>query len=210
MRATALVLLFAIPGCGDPAETSKAIPAPANPPITRAPKDSLVLSCAHVVVGPDLIRGVLVATNRGDKPIAIIDRWNSWGAYQWTVGIGTRSAGNPQHDWLKNFYTETILAPDEKRQARFSVSRFRDSADLKGDEWWFVLGEPDGTGASGSPAPFAFGEAFTLFMDGNKGDPSEGDPSPEALLWSSLATTSSKELTELDALGPFARGKPLR
>ena len=135
IRLPALALLLAIPGCGGPADAPKATPVPANPPLARAPKDSLALGCAHVVVGPDLIRGILAATNWGDKPIALIDRWNSWGAYQWTMSIGSRRAGNLQHDWLKNFYTESILAPGETRQARFSVTRSRDSADLKDDEW---------------------------------------------------------------------------
>jgi hypothetical protein len=203
MRAMVLVLLLVVPGCDRPMDA-----APTKPPVARAPKDSLVFGCSHVVVGPDLIRGVLVATNRGDKPIALIDRWNSWGAYQWAVGIGKRDAGNPQHDWFANYYTETILLPGETRSARFIITRFHDSAALKDGEWWFVLGEPDGIAAPGSP--FAAGEALTLFMDGNKGEPSEGDHSPEALLWSSLVSTSSKELTELDALDRLARGKPLR
>src|SRR5438552_8400383 len=68
-------------------------------------KSNLFLGCAHAVIGPDLICGVLTAQNTGKEPIALVDRWNSWGAYQWRLTLGTQSAGNPQRNWWANCYT---------------------------------------------------------------------------------------------------------
>ena len=68
------------------------------------------------------IRGVLEIHNVGDHPVALADRWNSWGAFQWTIRVDGRwPAANPVSAWNENAPSETLLAPGETRAARFYV-----------------------------------------------------------------------------------------
>jgi len=113
LRLLGILLIF---GCD-----RAAVPTPST--LLRQTASTLSLTSDHVVVSPDLIRGILTIRNTGTRPIAMIDRWNSWGAYQWRFQVGAESAGNPQHSWWANVYTETVLAPGEVRHARSEERR---------------------------------------------------------------------------------------
>jgi hypothetical protein len=144
------MLLFLPSGCGrkeaaSPA-TAVAIPAP-----RRLNRSDLVLPCAHVVVAPDLIRGVLTARNIGREPLALVDRWNSWRAFQCTLETSGGSAGNPQRSWDANDYTETRLAPGEVRHVRFCVTASRTTLRVLEDSWWFLAGESFRRGSLSEP-----------------------------------------------------------
>jgi hypothetical protein len=119
-----------------PVTAGKTASTSAVMPEKPAPQVDLVISCAHVLVRADLIRGILVVRNPGKTPVAIVDRWNSWGAYQWVLTVGGLTYSNPQMSWYENFYSETLLAPGEVRVARFVVRR--------GDVPWTPY-SPDGT-----------------------------------------------------------------
>jgi hypothetical protein len=96
-------------------------PALARPDTRRSGPD-LRLSAVHAVIRPDLIRGVIEVYNPGDAPVVLVDRWNSFGAYQWTIRVDGRwLAANPISAWNENGPSETVLAPGETRQARFFV-----------------------------------------------------------------------------------------
>src|SRR6185295_10964279 len=97
-RALALAVYLLMVGCGRQASPPQ---TPAVPPTTprRLTTAGLALNCAHVVIGPDLIRGVLTVRNTSNEPQALVDRWNGWGAYQWTLSVDGISAGNPQVHW---------------------------------------------------------------------------------------------------------------
>ena len=57
-----------------------------------------------------------VLTNNGKEPIRIAERWNSWGAYQWTIQMTNSDGssfefGNPQLEWTRNFLTMKTIEP---------------------------------------------------------------------------------------------------
>jgi len=159
--------------------------------------------------------GVLTARNTGKEPLAIVDRWNSWGAYQWRLTVGTESAGNPQHDWYANFYTETVLAPGEVRHARFNVTRSRSRARIGEEAWWFVVGDAipilRPPSAIASSPPFTRGQEVALVMDGGveMAAPDSNLLSTIAL-WRGTAEVRSEELTSVQELDGRLEGKPLR
>jgi hypothetical protein len=178
-------------------------------------KSNLVIRCAHVVVEPDLISGVLTARNGGKQPLSVVDRWNSWGAYQWRLAIGTLSAGNPQHDWWANFYTETSLEPGEIRHARFYMTRSPNRVRLGEDAWCFLV---EGAGFFLSTSseviaalpPFARGQAVTLVMDGKQTDAPDSDRTRATDLWGGQVTVRSDELKSIRELEDRITGKELQ
>jgi hypothetical protein len=68
--------------------------------------------------------------------VAVADRWNSWGAFQWNFRVDGRLAGNPADTWSENYYTETIIRPREVRAVDFSVETAHDLA--SGPTWVFI------------------------------------------------------------------------
>jgi hypothetical protein len=158
-----------------------------------------------VVLAPDLIRGVLTARNIGREPLSLVDRWNSWGAYQWTIEGSGWLAGNPQSEWLANYYTETRLAPGEVRQARFNVTASKTPPRVSGDAWWFAAGEN-----SNPPTLFVAGRKMILVMAGSRAEVSTSDPEFTGAVWVGLSSVRSKELASVQDLEQHLQGKPLR
>jgi hypothetical protein len=211
-RGLALALALLLAGCGRQAGPSQTT-TPALP--RRLTTSGLVITCAHVVVGPELIRGVLTAQNNGTEPLSIVDRWNSWGAYQWTLSIDGQSAGNPQMAWDENGYSETVLRPGETRHARFYITRRRDASPPGVGSWCFLVGEPpiiikaDSGKAPKLAGPFAAGQEVILTMDGAASESSGSNSPSSEVLWRGKASVRSIELNALEDLEPLAKGKPL-
>jgi hypothetical protein len=177
-RWSILVLGLLLLGCERQANLppSAAMPAPQARPLL---KSNLVITCAHVMIESDLISGVLTARNSGKEPLAVVQRWNSWGAYQWRLTFGAQLAGNPQQDWAKNFYSEEVLAPGEIRHCQFHITRSPDRARIGEEEWWFLVDAPASLSAAAPLPPFVRGQAVTLVMDGTQtGAPVSAPPSP--------------------------------
>src|SRR5271170_3510489 len=84
----------------------------------------IALTCSHVAVDKDTIRGVITINNIGKEPFDMFQRWNSWGARQWKLAIDTCSvAGNPQIAWTINYAQWTTILPGEIRAVTFILFR---------------------------------------------------------------------------------------
>jgi hypothetical protein len=203
MRRHCPIALLAVllAGCGNEASS----PKPARV-VRRQIKSGLIITCGHVVVGPELICGVLTARNTGTEPIAVIDRWNSWGAYQWRLTVGAASAENPQSQWWANAYTEALLVPGETRHAWFTVTRSRTFSRYRKGAWGFLTQE----GSSAAAPSFAEGQRVTLRMDSSDAGSTEPDRLVTTLLWTGLAAIQSKEFTSLQDLEGLVQGPALR
>jgi hypothetical protein len=60
-----------------------------------------------------------VLTNTSAKPIYIAERWNSGGAYQWTIRLTNADKSvidfeNPQQEWSKNFLSLATIEPGKQ------------------------------------------------------------------------------------------------
>lgn len=60
-----------------------------------------------------------VIKNNSNKTIAIAERWNSWGAFQWTVYVTTADHRmiefkNPQAQWKRNFLSTVDIEPGKE------------------------------------------------------------------------------------------------
>jgi hypothetical protein len=60
-----------------------------------------------------------VLTNTSAKAIHIAERWNSWGADQWTIRLTNADKSvidfaNPQMEWSKNFLTLATIEPGKQ------------------------------------------------------------------------------------------------
>ena len=213
-RSSVLAVGLLLLGCGREADLSQKVSktAPRTRPLLQS---NLVISCTHVVAEPDLISGVLTAKNVGKEPIAVVDRWNSWGARQWRLTIGSESAENPQHSWYGNFYSETILAPGEVRHARFYITRSVKRAHIGEAAWWFVVGGPihidsPQNAIAASPA-FVRGQEVTLVLDGGvRRDAPDTDQPLTTALWKGVATVRSDEQRSVQELEDRIQGKVLR
>jgi len=208
-RSPILVLGILLMECGPDAGHAAIVakPAPKTRPLL---KSNLVLGCSHVVVQSDLIAGVLTARNTGSIPLALVQRWNSWGAYQWRWTLGGESAENPQWDWWANYYSEEVLAPGEIRHARFFITRSPGRARIGEKAWWFVVGGLDVNYSSpASSSPFVRGQAVTLVMDGSGKAAPVSDPSFTAALWVGTGTVPSGELESLQDLERRIQGELL-
>lgn len=58
-------------------------------------------------------------TNTSAKAIHIAERWNSWGAYQWTIRLTNGDKivigfENPEKEWSKNFLAMATLEPGKQ------------------------------------------------------------------------------------------------
>ena len=217
-RALALAVYLLMVGCGRQASPPQ---TPAVPPTTprRLTTAGLALNCAHVVIGPDLIRGVLTVRNTSNEPQALVDRWNGWGAYQWTLSVDGISAGNPQVHWYANYYTETVLAPGETRHSAFTLHRRRKT--LLPDEagWEFLLGGPLGVLAideKGKPVDFGGSRAFAanqnvvLTLAGSGERSFTFDHASTEPLWAGTVSVKSEGLDSREDLKCLAQGQPLR
>src|SRR5579859_95494 len=215
-RSSILALGLLLLGCGRESTPSPPTLAKSAPNVRTLLKSNLVISCAHVVIEPDLISGVLTAKNIGKEPLAVVDRWNSWGAYQWCLTVGAQTAGNPQHDWAKNAYTEEVLAPGEIRHRRFYITRSPNRTRIGEQAWSFLVEGPnDGisfptSGNAIAPLPlFARGQTVTLVMDGSQTGAPVSDPSFTATLWLGTATVQSEELKSVQDPEGLIQGLPL-
>jgi len=60
-----------------------------------------------------------ILTNSSEKPIRIAERWNSWGAFQWSIKITNSDRTvidfkNPQMAWFRNFLSIVTIEPGEE------------------------------------------------------------------------------------------------
>lgn len=214
-RGVALLLCVLLAGCGRPAiptPTSAVVVAPSR----RLATTGLVLTCAHVVVEPDLVRGVLTVLNTSKESLALIDRWNSSGAFQWTLTLDGVGAGNPQISWWASHYSETVLRPGKIRHAVFLLIRRQNSLSPEEAGWRFLLGGPLGVisvDERGTPVdssrPFATGQKLTLSLIGAGQDCTTFEGASESPLWSGTATVPSRELNALEDLRDLALSQTL-
>jgi len=213
-RRSFLAIVLLAPGCDRATPPAAVVVKPAAP-ARKLVKSKLVITCAHVVMDGGLLSGVLTARNVGPEPIALVDRSNSWGAYQWEFMLGPEWAGNPQHSWYANHYSETVLAPGEVRHARFAVARFPDRSRLGWEAWRFVVGDgerqllhlPDDPAAD---PPFMRGQEIALRMKGEAPQPLEWGKVAAVALWTGTVTVRSEEVASVQDLDARIRGKALR
>lgn len=196
-------------GCGRCPESTT---TPAVPTVVRAQiRSGLVLQCSHLVVGEESICGILTVQNTGKEPLALVDRWNSWGAYQWVLSIGGRTASNPQVSWYGNYYSETLLAPGEARHAWFSVTKDYRSPVFRQDAWRFQVRGPFHLTLEGDTfQSFTAGEPLIVTLQGIP----PVIPSPQRELpvglWSGAVTATSTEVGSLAELEELVQGQLLR
>lgn len=217
-RASTLVAVILVAGCGREASPIRTPALPSTPP-RRLSTAGLVVTCAHVVIGPDLIRGVLTVRNTSNQPQALIDRWNSWGAYQWTLSVDGTSACNPQVSWYANDYTETVLAPGEARYSAFALYRKQKTSPPDEVGWKFLLGGPLGVLAidekgkpvdfDGSP-PFAANQKVVLTLAGSGEASFTFVHASSETLWAGTVSVQSQELNSPEDLKILGQGLPLR
>jgi hypothetical protein len=186
------------------------------PLIRREVTDGLVLRCSHVVLNKDQIVGLLTVENTGKESVALVDRWNSWGAYQWRLTIGEQTAVNPQVCWWANFYSETAIAPGEVRHSWFSVTWVHPGGEIRKGAWHFDVRKPfemtvDENGKEVVTfKPFEVGQPLILLFQAIKPmvpEPPEGSAVP---LWTGIAVATSKEVNSELELEALVKGNPLR
>jgi hypothetical protein len=136
-----LIATLAIAGCSS---TSEVLPVAAATTPSGNPTTALSangLKCFIAIpersagARPLLIRVVL--QNNSDKPLAIVDNWNSWGCfslkfqYKTVDGVEHTLEKNKRRVWEMNGFSDTVLQPGEV---------FVRDADLKDERW---TGVPD-------------------------------------------------------------------
>ena len=89
--------------------------APPSPPIRVDGSMKLVLSNAKYISSKEIVVE-LEMQNQSDKTIQLYERWNSWGAHQWTFNVKvaegkTISLMNPQYVWTRNFPSIFSIPP---------------------------------------------------------------------------------------------------
>jgi len=87
----------------------------------------------------DAFNVVVVLRNIGTEPIAIYQRWNSWGAYQWRFAIVDAKgngmfAGNPEEGWTRNAPSAVSIKPGTELALNAIVQEKRTSTIPKGKE----------------------------------------------------------------------------
>ncbi len=95
------------------ASAQKAAPALAETPLS-ATLENAVFEEKDASISLDF-----VLKNPTAKPILIAERWNSWGAYQWTIEATTEDHRkiefrNPQCQWKKNFLSAATIEPGKE------------------------------------------------------------------------------------------------
>src|SRR6185295_13505564 len=205
-RSTAMVKAAAVPG---PAAPKYA------PNLRRQVVDGLVLRCAHVLLSKDEICGVLSIENTGKEAVAWVDRWNSWGAYQWRITIGPQTAVNPQVHWWANYYSETALAPGEVRHAWFTITWLHAGKNIRQGAWHFDVRKPyertvdENWKEINTFKPFESGQTLILLMQPIKPiTPAPEEELPVAM-WTGIAVATSTEVEAVEDLESLAQGQPL-
>lgn len=95
----------------------EAVPAPGEPSFS-ATLENAVFEEKDVSISLDF-----VLKNQTAKPILIAERWNSWGAHQWTIHATTADQQqivfrNPMSNWKKNFLSATTIEPGKEMRLR--------------------------------------------------------------------------------------------
>jgi hypothetical protein len=96
-------------------------PAQPAPPAATQPSLTCIVAVPErgvVQLGPGHAPLHVVLTNVSDRPLRIIDDWNSWGYFnltlQYTAADGTsHKIEKVGRDWTRNFLTDTTLAPGQ-------------------------------------------------------------------------------------------------
>ena len=221
--ATLLLGFFCtLTSCTDEGKPSQVTAGPAPSatavlPEQPVPQGHLVIKCAHVLVRADLIRGILAVRNAGTTPVAIVDRWNSWGAYQWVLTVGGLLYSNPQMSWYANYYSETLLAPGEVRVARFAIRR----GDVPwtpyspdGTEWNFIRGFASKCVVNGvvdsTSEDFTPDQELQLELNGARTDPRPSywlEKNPNApKRWSGTSIVRSRRIESMEELEAHLKG----
>lgn len=155
--------------------------------------------------------------NVGTMPAAVTDRWNSWGAHQWTLTVAGRSYSNPQLGWWANFYSETVLAPGEVQAARFAIRRVdapRSPYSPDGSEWNFMPALEVALSANlsgpSSSRGFTTDQDVQLELDGSRAGPRPAswlEKNPAAPpRWSGDLSVRSRRLDTLQDLESLLKG----
>ncbi len=68
-----------------------------------------------------------ILTNQSDKPVIFAERWNSWGAYQWSLKVHLKKGDpleftNPQQTWTRNFLSVVTLEPGKEHTSHCLVA----------------------------------------------------------------------------------------
>lgn len=137
-----LLLILIIISCGE-------APRKETPDTTEKIDVPMELHLSNAkYISPNEISVDLEMQNRSDKTVLLYERWNSWGAYQWTFNVKTASGrtinlGNPQSTWTLNF-PSTFSVPAKgsyKKKCCLFIGESVDHHDLK-KVWDFVpIGE---------------------------------------------------------------------
>jgi hypothetical protein len=68
-----------------------------------------------------------VITNNSPKPVSFAERWNGFGADQWTIQLvnsdGSKfTFSNPQDIWYKNYLTVVTIEPTKQHRSQFKLT----------------------------------------------------------------------------------------
>jgi hypothetical protein len=218
---------------------TRAAPPPRMPatPVT-AQDGRLALSCAHAVVGPDLIRGVIVVSNIGHDPLSLCLRWTDWGAGQWRISLGSATYGLERELVVSTALPPLLaeLRPGERRAVRFHVVRTAEvqvAVPPPGGGWEFagprIRLPAAASDRSWLPRPFGGDMPMALRLLGHRlGTAADSDIAPSVpaaeiirefsddrakpRLWSGSLQVASQQLDApgaLDRLCVDADGRPL-
>lgn len=219
MRAL-LILGLLLAGCDGRSKSMMAAaavpgpPAPQYPPnLRRQVVDGVVMKCAHVILNKDQICGVMTLENAGKAPVALVNRGNSWGSFQYRLTVGKQTAANPQISWRGNVYHETALGPGEKRHAWFTVTWQHARPDIRKGAWRFDVRThmtvDQNFNEMSTFQPFEAGQPLIFLMQAIPPlTPASAGELPMPL-WTGIATAISSEMASLADLESLAIGGPL-
>lgn len=103
MRILLLICLLGLLGC-DKVEKSEYL-------------EASIANCKKIE--PNVVIFDFVLQNNSKRSLYLYERWNSWGAYQWSINVEDANGdvwafSNPQTKWTKNYPSTFEIAPSAK------------------------------------------------------------------------------------------------